>query len=85
MMAVVSENAMKQKRHPECIRMPWKARQERLELPTLGSVDRCSIQLSYWRAGNLLAMLARNAEPYFERGGEPGIRTLGGAQHPTLA
>jgi hypothetical protein len=40
---------------------PLLTRQERFELPTFGSVDRRSIQLSYWRRGLSLVGACGNA------------------------
>ena len=37
-------------------------RPERLELPTLGSEDRCSIQLSYGRSASIFSYLTSTAQ-----------------------
>ncbi len=54
-----------------CIYWVILARLERFERPTLGSVDRCSIQLSYRRRSNIC--------------GEGGIRTLDTVRYTRLA
>ena len=54
-------------------------RQERFELPTFGSVDRRSIQLSYWRRGPSLADAPPRRPP---RGGRVALGASGPASAP---
>ena len=66
-----------EKKAPSINRRGHTARPERFEPPTLGSVDRCSIQLSYGR-GSYKSKFSKTS-------GEGGIRTLDTLRYTRLA